>query len=210
MKLNQAQILEIDRFLQFLGVKFMDVRLELIDHLASEFENDSKYVLLGDFLRTKGNFVRSYQKNLHNKRHWGHQKALFKQTLQFFTDPRYLCISILLGAVIYLAFHVLDKNILPGLFIGTLAVPQIVAYYVYLRPKGMYKKIQSAQYLMSIMSLPSLFLYTNGIYMDWLKKHPTYFMVFWFFVIIFNAAGVLEVLRSKKRIVKQYRNLIYN
>lgn len=51
--LSKEDIQFIECFLLKLNIKFIDVRLELTDHLATEFEQESKYILLEDFLKTK-------------------------------------------------------------------------------------------------------------------------------------------------------------
>ncbi len=206
MKLKENQITYIDRYLQFLGVKFLDVRIELIDHLASQFENDSEYVLLEDFLRTKKGFVRAYQKNLDKKRHWSYQKSLFKRIAKFFVSPKYLLITLLIGGIVYLSEHYLGRNYRNIFCLTTLIIPQILHYYLYSKPKGMNKKIQSAKYIISIMSIPSMFLYVAWTAIE--SENTILFMLYWFLGIIFNISGIVEVIACRNKIVKTYTNLI--
>ncbi len=191
-----------------MGINFIEIRIELIDHIASEFEESSDYVLLEDFLRTKGSFVKNFQKRIHNLKHWGYQKALFKRVLQFFITPQYILISLLIGSSIYLVSQLIGGRIQSYLFLITMLLAQVIHLYIYYKPKGMYKKIQSAQYILSIMALPSMFLYCAGILTSWLLEQPTYFMWYWFFALVFNVAGLLEVIECKRQIINQYQGLI--
>ena len=210
MKLTPDQIQFIDNYLQFLGVKFIDVRLELLDHLASEFENRQDEISLEDFIRTKKSFVRDFEIKLHRKRHWGYQKALINRVLMFFYIPKYLVATSLLSFLLFQVAKLETSSPKMYLFFITLIVPQVFQFYIYYKPKGMYKKIQSAQYILTIMSLPSLFLYCFSIFSDWLLASPIYFAMYWGLAFIFNVSGIIEVIRCKKRIVSTYRELIKN
>ena len=46
MKLTREDIQFINHFLINRGIKYIDVRVELIDHLSSDFEENSNYWLL--------------------------------------------------------------------------------------------------------------------------------------------------------------------
>jgi hypothetical protein len=134
MKLNQEQIQYIDNYLQFLGVQFIDVRLELIDHLASEFENGSENDVLEEFLRSKGSFVRDFQKQWHNAKHWGFQKGLLIRVSRFFINPRYICVSLFALSGMYIATYYFSQNWVGFFFLTTLIVPQIALPVLYLNP----------------------------------------------------------------------------
>lgn len=208
MTLTEEQIKYIDNYLQFLGVKFIDVRLELIDHLASEFENSSEHDVLYEFLRTKGNFVRNFQKRWHNAKHWGFQKALLKRVARFFIIPSYILVLLFALVGMYTATHYFSRNWVGFFFLATLIIPQIALPILYLKPKGMHKKIQSARYMLSIMGLPSMFFYLFSGLSDWLRDNPTFFVTYWFFAFVFNLAGLQEVISCRNQILRHYQDLI--
>ena len=208
MKLSHEQIQYIDHYLQFLGVNFIDIRSELIDHLASEFENSADKLSLEDFLKTKGKFVRNFQKQWHNTKHWCYQKALLIRVVRFLITPRYILVSLFALSGIYTATHSFSRNWYGFFFLATIVIPQIVLAVLYNRPKGMYKQIQSAQYMLSIMALPSMFLYLFGGLSEWLRENPTCFISYWFFALIFNLAGLQEVISCRNQILRHYKYLI--
>lgn len=210
MKLTKEQIQFVDNYLQFLGVKFLDVRLELIDHLATEFETESQYVLLEDFLRTKGNFVRKFQKQWDRSKHWGHQKSLLKSVISYFISVKNIFVLLMIGFTLYLSFINFGETVVKILFFVSLTVPQVIYFYLGYKPKGMHKKILSAKYMGSIMSLPSMFLYLLGLISPLLKENTIWFFIYWLIAIVFNIAGIQEVLKCKNQIIKNYSDLLKN
>lgn len=208
MKLTKEQIEEIDKHLQYLGVKFMDVRLELIDHLATEFENESEYVLVGDFLTTKRNFVLKFQKQWDKTRHWGHQKALLLRVLGYFSSLNNIPIAISAGLFVYMTISFSGEFTIKTLFMPSLIIPQIIYLHLFYKPKGMHKKILSAKYMGSIMALPSMFIYILWLVIPMLKENLLWFALYWFVALIFNIAGVQEVAACKKKILKDYGQLL--
>lgn len=210
MKLTQEQIQYIDNYLQFIGVKFIDVRIELIDHLASEFETESEYVLLGDFLRTKGNFARKFEKQWDRSKHWGYQKSLLKRIMNYFSSVKNVFIVLMIGFSIFLSIVSLGENLIKLLFFLSLIVPQLIYIYLGYRSKGLHKKILSAKYMGSIMALPSMFLYLLGLAIPLLKENTIWFFIYWLAAVVFNIAGVQEVLKCKNQIIKNYSDLLKN
>ncbi len=210
MKLSQEQIQYIDNYLQFIGVKFIDVRIELIDHLATEFETESEYVLLGDFLRTKRNFARKFEKQWDRSKHWGYQKSLLKRIMSYFSSVKNVFILLMIGFSIFLSIVSLEETVVKLLFFISLITPQIIYMYLGRKPKGMHKKILSAKYMGSIMALPSMFLYLLGLTIPLLKENTIWFFFYWFAAMVFNIAGIQEVLKCKNQILKNYSDLIKN
>jgi len=208
VKLTQKQIHFIDNHLQFIGVKFIDVRIELLDHLVFEFENKEADESLEDFLKTKKIFIRDFKKNLHNKRHWGYQKALLKRFLMFLYVPKYLIISFLFITIFSFLIPHFNTTPIKFLFLSTIIIPQILQFFIYYISKGLHKKIQSFQYIFSIMSGPSLFLFFFNPISEWLLENPFYFLMYWFLAFAFNAAGIIEVIKCKKKTLSIYRQII--
>lgn len=208
MRLNKEEVDYIDNYLKFLNIKFLDVKIELIDHLASQYENIEEDISLENFLRTKKDFVRNFEKKLHTKRHWGYQKALINRVLKFFYKPKYLLITAVAAFVFFQLAH-LESSLPKGLlFMATLIVPQAIQFYIYYKPKGLYKKIQSFQYIFSIMSGPSVFLYFFNLISEWLIANPIYFTLYWLLAFVFNISGIIEIIAYKKRILSTYNQII--
>jgi len=207
-KLTQEEIKYIDNYLKFLKVDYIDVRVELVDHLASEFENKSEYVLLEDFLRPKKNFVKSFEKKLHKQKHWAYQRSLFKGILRYFISPKYMVISVGLLMLLNALTFSFSSKIVNHIFIVTLILPQLVHLYMFKKPKDMHRNIQSARYIMSIMSFPTLFFYAAmGNFDEYIQK-PIFFIGFWFLAMVSNLAGLEAVAKCKKQVLQHYKQLV--
>ena len=205
MALNIIEIQKIGEYLTANGIRFLDVRVELINHLATEFENNTCYVLLIDFLNSKKNFITNFQKSLHKKRHWTYQKALFNTIFNFFKKLSYFLVLMMIGFAIYFTQLVLNDKTLKVIALMSLVIPQIIAFYWYYSPKGVYMKIHSAQYMFSIMSLPSLFLNTSYFWFN-----TFHFMWFWLLAIVFNITGLLVVYNCRLKTINLYNELHIN
>ena len=62
MKLTKEDIKIIDNYLKEKNIKYLDIRAELLDHLATEFEEKSNYSLIEDYLLSKADFIKAFAK----------------------------------------------------------------------------------------------------------------------------------------------------
>ncbi|WP_272023192.1 hypothetical protein [Olleya namhaensis] len=206
MKLSQENIQFIDNYLIKLKVKFIDVRLELIDHLASGFEASNKEEQLVDYLKSKIDFIKDFEKKRQKIIHWSYQREMWRRLAMFFYKPNYLPFTILLGfAVCWIQKLQPNKTVMLILIVSLSIIHfwAIIAGYSHYKT---FKKLQMAQPLYSIMALPSLFLYTMGAAKS-LLENQYFFIAFWFLAILFNIAGGIE-LRNKKNKILEYSKTI--
>jgi len=204
--LSKEHIQIIDDYLIKHGVKFMDVRLELIDHLASEFEEDSKYVLLNDFLVDKHTLIKTFEKQRQKSMHLAYQRRFWQRLLMFLYKPEYMILMLMVFGLLYYTFNFIPSKINMFVVILFLAIPQVLQLVAYYRPSKMYKRVQSFQYILSAMALPSLFLYMLSAVKSWLiPENELLFFWYCFIAAIFNLAGIIEVYRIKKE--TQFLNL---
>ena len=206
MKLTKEQIKYIDDYLIKLKVKYIDVRLELVDHLASDFEESSSYALLEDYLDVKVTFILNFVKQRQKSIHWSYQREMWRRLAMGFYKPNYLPFTILLGFALYWMQKLQpNKTSILVLVVGLSIIHfwALITGYSHLKT---FKKLQMAQPLYSIMALPSLFLYTMGAAKT-LLENQYFFIAFWFFAISFNIAGGIE-LRNKKNKILEYNKLI--
>lgn len=176
MAITKEEVLYIDNYLKFLGIKYIDIRLEILDHLGSKFESTQEPITLEDFLRTKRPFVRNYENQWQKAKHWGHQKTLIKRILGYFYKPSQLFIPICIGIFLWLHVTLLTAGLIAVSFCISLIVPQCIHFYIYYKPEGIHKKIQSAKYILSIMALPSIFMYLMGIMAPIIKESQQFSM----------------------------------
>ena len=206
MELSQENIQFIDNYLIKLKVKFVDVRLELIDHLASGFEASNKEEQLEDYLKSKIDFIKDFEKKRQKTIHWSYQREMWRRLAMFFYKPNYLPFTILFGIVVYWIQQLQPNKTSILVLINSLIIIHFWALITGFSHHKTFKKLQMAQPLYSIMALPSLFLYTMGVAKT-LLENQYFFIAFWFLAILFNIAGGIE-LRNKKNKILEYSKTI--
>ncbi len=207
MKLSQQQIKQIDNYLIKLKVKFVDVRLELIDHLASDFEQSDKQGLLEDYLKSKIKFIQDFVKQRQKTIHWSYQKQMWQRLFMFFYKPTYLPFTIIMGLGLYWLQKIQPNK--TSIFVLIISLV-ILHFWSLVGSYGHYKtfkKLQIAQPLYAIMALPSLFLYTMGAAKP-LLENPYFFIAFWFLAILFNVAGAIELYNKKNKILDYSNTMV--
>jgi hypothetical protein len=206
MKLSKEQIQYIDDYLIRLGVKFTDVRLELIDHLASGFEASKKEQQLEDYLKSKIDFIQDFEKKRQKTIHWSYQREMWRRLAMFFYKPKYIPFTIMLGFAVYWMQQLQPNKALTLILVVSLSIIHFWALITGFSHHKTFKKLQIAQPLYSIMALPSLFLYCMGVAKPWLENQY-FFIAFWFLAVLFNIAGGIE-LRNKKNKILEYSKTI--
>ena len=209
-KLTKENIKLIDEFLIKNKVKFIDVRLELIDHLASDFENQLYQGSLERFLDTQKDFVEEFVKKRQKTIHWSYQKQLWARFFMFFYKPTYLVYTLVFVAVVYFSTYYLNEKASLIIFAVSLLIPLIISVFYQFKHSKHFKKIQSAQSVFSIMALPSLFLYAFNILKEFLLEQSYFFMAYWLIALIFNIAGLTEVYKRKNEIIENYMKYVNN
>ncbi|AUC16801.1 hypothetical protein BTO06_17355 [Tenacibaculum sp. SZ-18] len=108
MELNKEQIKKIDSFLEAIGVEYIDIRFEMVDHIASEIEDNVKDInaffkddgfqtsFLKYMLSRKKEFEIKYKSQV-KKLNWFYTKNLCKGIFKLTSKPKILLpISILI------------------------------------------------------------------------------------------------------------------
>ena len=130
MKLTNEQIKYIDDYLIERGIKYWDIRLELIDHFASKLENQEQVNLTRNLLITEFGTTASIENIQEEKRKSINKKyrKLFNQDiLSFFKSTKNILILTLLFFVYYLLFRKLDTRLFLKLSVGITLTPAVIA-----------------------------------------------------------------------------------
>jgi hypothetical protein len=207
MSLTEENIKQIDNYLIRLKIKYVDVRLELIDHLASDFEASNKEQQLEDYLKSKIDFIKDFEKKRQKTIHWSYQREMWRRLAMFFYKPNYLPFTIVFGFAVYWIQQLQPNKAFTLILIVSLSIIHFWALITGYSHYKTFKKLQMAQPLYSIMALPSLFLYTMGAAKPWLENQY-FFIAFWFLAILFNIAGGIELRNKKNKILEYSKNII--
>ena len=208
MNLTKQDIKYIDKFLEKKGVKYLDVRSELIDHLATEFEETTNYGLLEDYLHGKIKFIKEFAKKQQKTIHWTYQKQLWVQFAKFFFDLKYISI---LAVLITLGYVLLQYVTLKTFkFVCFFFLTALVLYPLFYQIKysKAVKKVQSMQSLFTVTSLPSVFLYMFNVVNDILIENFVLGLIYFSFSIILGMSAVIIIEKDRKRVLKKYYQLI--
>jgi len=148
MELSKEQIEFIDHRLENDGIKYWDIRIELLDHVVSDIEkrmkvenseNDFKEMVQEVFVYVgwKENFNGSSFEDL-NKEGWknvnkGYRKMYYQRFLDFFKNP----VHLLFLAVSFAGFYFLSEFLIHKTFLkvsyGVFISPTLLYFYAYFK-----------------------------------------------------------------------------
>ena len=207
-KLTKENIQFIDKYLVKKGVKYLDVRVELIDHLASEYEQESQLSLIGDYLTTKHTFIKNFTKKQQKSIHWNYQNQLWIQFFKFFHNPIFLLIFFFLIFLSYLGLQYLSIKTY-GLICYFILLTLIIYPLIYqIKYSKAVKKVQSLQSLFTVTALPTLFLYLTNLIMDYLIENPISLVIYSLFSILLAFSAVIIIEKDRKLLLDRYYQLI--
>lgn len=208
MKLTKDEIQMIDSFLVGQNIKYLDVRSELIDHLATDFEENSNYVLLEDYLMTKVSFIKDFAKKQQKSIHWSYQKQLWIQLAKFFYKPKFALLLFGLAGLGYivLQFFTLERFSLICYFVLVTLVLYLLFYQM--KYSKAIKKVQSLQSLFAVTGLPLLFLYSFYFIRDTLFENPVVLIFYCSFSILLGLSALIIIKNNRKKVLEKYYQLI--
>ena len=140
MKLSKDQIITIDDYLKENGVKYWDIRLELIDHFASKLEK-LDYVDLSKnlFIREFGTYasleyIQEEKRKSINKKY---RKLFFQEVLNFFKSTKNILTFIVLSFFYYQFYKHLNTKVFLKLSVLLAIIPVIIAllfqFYIWIK-----------------------------------------------------------------------------
>ena len=88
MRLTRQDIKNIDIWLKRKGIKYVDVRFELIDHLTSEYEEFDNYPDLGSFLENRLTWCKKVTKQKQRSLGLGQFKITGKEFFRLLVYPK--------------------------------------------------------------------------------------------------------------------------
>lgn len=208
MKLKKEEIKFINDFLIDQKIKYLDLRSELIDHLATEFEEKSDYNLIEDYLITKVNFIKDFAKKQQKAIHWSYQKQLWVQFAKFFYMPRFLLPLIGLVALSYMSLQLFGLKAFSHICFFVLLILILYPLFYQIKYSNAVKKVQSMQSLFTITALPSVFLYAFNPFKDVLLENPLLLIIYYSFSILLGLSAVIIIENDRKKVLEKYHQLV--
>jgi hypothetical protein len=170
MELTKEQLLQIDNYISFYGIKFYDVKAEIVDHFASVLEQkldkNSDLDFKQEIKNIHSNFSdKDFHKLLKEKTN-AVKKQFYKQSLQhlvsFFKLPKIISTFVLIAVLFFAMNSIVDKDT----FFGVLSFILIFLGFRLLFNVNM-RDSQKESFLVLNMTMP-------------------FFNVFYLLVMIFN------------------------
>ncbi len=223
MEISKEQLLQIDQYLLKCGVKFLDVRSEIVDHFASILEKKLNNNPGLDFNKEIQNIHSDFKdngfKNLLKEKTKSVQKRFYKQSIAqlitFFKLPKIL-IMVALFCALYWSMSFMEEtasffSVLSGvlIFLGFRLL-----FNVNMRnsKKDTFLVLNMTLYFFNIFYVcVMIFNFASGV------KNETYFLIFstsfiklvvFVFLLLFYWSGEYVYRQNKKEIQKQYPNCV--
>lgn len=223
MEISKEQLLQIDQYLLKCGVKFLDVRSEIVDHFASILEKKLNNNPGLDFNKEIQNIHSDFKdngfKNLLKEKTKSVQKRFYKQSvaqlITFFKLPKIL-IMVALFCALYWSMSFMEEtasffSVLSGvlIFLGFRLL-----FNVNMRnsKKDTFLVLNMTLYFFNIFYVcVMIFNFASGV------KNETYFLTFstsfiklvvFVFLLLFYWSGEYVYRQNKKEIQKQYPNCV--
>ncbi|MCH2034183.1 MAG: hypothetical protein MK202_11800 [Tenacibaculum sp.] len=220
MELNKEQIKKIDSFLEAIGVEYIDIRFEIVDHIASEIEDNVEDIdsffkedgfqtpFLKYMLSRKKEFETKY-KNQVKKLNWFYTKNLCKGILNLISKPKILLpISILIFLCIQFG-NLYLKEISIALFM------LLIGSYVFIlfRFRTFGKKFENVKFVKFYTVLNSFLVilpinFPNIFSVLYEGNYSTIVMYFYLISFIGISLVNLHFLNKKEMIEQKYNFLI--
>ena len=223
MEISKEQLLQIDQYLLKCGVKFLDVRSEIVDHFASILEKKLNNNPGLDFNKETQNIHSNFKdngfKNLLKEKTKSVQKRFYKQSvaqlITFFKLPKIL-IMVALFCALYWSMSFMEEtasffSVLSGvlIFLGFRLL-----FNVNMRnsKKDTFLVLNMTLYFFNIFYVcVMIFNFASGV------KNEIYFLIFstsfiklvvFVFLLLFYWSGEYVYRQNKKEIQKQYPNCV--
>ena len=212
MRLIKEDIQNIDAYLKKKGIKYMDVRYELIDHLVSEYESMENYPDLKSFLIKRVAWCRKIAEKKRKSIHWGYQKALRKRVFSFFKEPLFYAYLFLWFIILFTIDQIGDAQQFKSFLVGSLflcVLIQLLLYSTQLYKRGNKKHVLSFNYLFNIYALPHLFLHSLSIInlFGSVSANKWIWILYITTGLIVNIAAIIEVKNKRKNVLQEYEFL---
>lgn len=220
MELTNEQIKRINDFLEGIGVEFLDIRFEMIDHIASEieekiedktsfFENRRfQTPFIKYMLSRKSEFVKIYQKQ-EKKLTWFYLKTIFKDVSKRFLKLQNLVLFSLLSIFCFVIGSNFMKETI--IFMGVLLLINLVfgTYQssTFIRKREEIKIVRVYMALFSIIfMIPFSFLNFISVFYD--VDYTITTMYVYLMSFIFSYSLNQSFLHKKQEIENKFQFLI--
>lgn len=217
MELTKEQIQRIDSFLEGIGIEFLDIRFEMVDHIAAEieekvtnipafFENRKMQTpFLKYMLSRKKEFIKNYEKQ-EKKKFWSTFGLIFRDIKLFFTKVNNVLFLLLFSGIIFLFAHFQLKYTLFFLLASTFSLGVFSSVYLYYKFKKLGRIRLAASYYFLLTLIPNLsFQIPNWLILFQNNEYHFYYLYIYLFFFILELLVCISFYKRKEKIEEQYQ-----
>ncbi len=219
MELTKEQIKRINDFLEGIGIKYIDIRFEMVDHIASEIENkvDNKNLFFENkrfqtpfikyLLSQKATYLKNY-KEQKKKSFWVNTQKIVIDLFQQAVKPLNLMLTIsFLTAVYYLEkFNIkyLDETIFVSFFVSFMYIA-----IKFNRFKKKFGEIRIIQTYVSFLMFNYIIAFHFHSSTSFFGENSSPFMIYkTAIMLILNFLVLMSFKNRKEGIEKQFNHLV--
>lgn len=222
MELTKVQIQRINDFLEGIGIDFLDIRLEMVDHIASEIEEkiDDKEAFFENkgfetpfvryMLSRKEGFKKRYNKQAKKQRS-SITKTIFTDITKLLLQPKTLVPVLILFLASYYFKDIYQKEFTIVFFILFLGffIKHAIDLYLFKKKYELLRIVEVYSLISSfICIIPMSFVQEYMIFFE--GKYDQKSLFIYFFLTIFSYLIGKSFSNKKKEIDKRFQYLVKN
>lgn len=187
-----------------------ETRIELTDHLISDFEATTKNGNLSQYLTNELGFIRKFVFDAANRHQKKYGKETWKQFFSFFTDLKLLSYTLLIVVIFFLLSENLNNKWLWVSLLISQSIIFILSIFFGVINKKKLRKLDEVKYLGAdiwltylLVQLPPIFDFDSFI-----MSNSFLFTIYASFTIIYGFAAYMIIREKRKIILEKYKHLL--
>lgn len=207
-KLTTEQITAIDKALWDIEIRFLDIRIEMIDHAATALEG-----MEGDFNDNLNEYIADNKKELKKNYSRLRRNTSLKAVKMLFSKMmslRFVAILAVAYATVFAAYkhEGLEETSFMVFMAFIFAIPLVLAYTIYMQFTRQRKLFSTAERFMAIMSSLGYTLFIAlRVLIDKLKIDDAYKLLYYAFVISVYCMAIIMYISLTKSYKLKYQGI---
>ncbi|MCL7752381.1 hypothetical protein [Polaribacter sp. Z022] len=187
-----------------------ETRIELTDHLISDFEATTENGNLSQFLSNEMGFIRKFVFDSANRHQKKYGKETWKQFFSFFTETKLLPFTLLVFVLFYFLVENLNDKWLWGSFVIIVSIVFLISILFGMINKKKLRKMDEVKYLGSDIWLSYLMIHLPGFFgvEELIMSNNFLFTIYTSFTVIYSFAAYMVIREKRKIILEKYKHLL--
>jgi hypothetical protein len=209
-EITVKQLAFLDRFLTKYDFGSEDDKIELKDHIISDFEMN-RNGNLSQYLSEELGFIKKFIGSKLKVIHKSYRRKTIDEAFSFFTSIKKTPITIAVFLIIYLLTTYLNGTVLIVFFyVSVLSFFIYSQFFLNIKKKDR-KKLDRIEYLGQEMWLPYLMMslpFNLAVTADFMLINSMFFSTYWFVAIAYSVAAIIVMKKEKTIIYEKYKHLL--